>query len=138
MVLGKFETAFGCIRKLWANEGDDGKFVQWVSEIPRHRKVELEIIRRSDKAEGFKLLPRRWVVERTFERLSQQGRLTVDRESKTCSSEVMIHSVVSLLFHCPVSCGNQTNFSTGPNSRSHPNKFQPRGCQLKSNASEKN
>lgn len=66
MVPGKLETAFGWIRKVWADAGYAGKLVDWVSEIPRHRKVELEIIRRSDKASGFKLLPLRWVVERTF------------------------------------------------------------------------
>ncbi|MDQ8200897.1 IS5 family transposase [Pelagicoccus enzymogenes] len=91
LVLAKLESAFGWIRKVWADGGYAGKLVQWVSEISRHRKVELEIIRRCDKAEGFKLLPRRWVVERTFAWLSQQGRLVVDRETKTCSSEAMIH-----------------------------------------------
>lgn len=91
LVLAKLETAFGWIRKVWADGGYAGKLVQWVSEIPRHRKVELEIIRRSDKAEGFELLPRRWVVERTFGWLSQQGRLVINREAKICSSEAMIH-----------------------------------------------
>lgn len=91
LVLAKLETAFGWIRKVWADGGYAGKLVEWVSVISRHRKVELEIVRRSDKAEGFELLPRRWVVERTFAWLSQQGRLVVDRETKTCSSEAMIH-----------------------------------------------
>ncbi|MDQ8188573.1 transposase [Pelagicoccus sp. SDUM812002] len=66
MVLGKLESAFGWILKVWADAEYAGKLVQRVSEIPRHRKIELEIIRRSDKAEGFELLPRRRVVERTF------------------------------------------------------------------------
>ncbi|WP_425503173.1 hypothetical protein [Pelagicoccus enzymogenes] len=34
----------------------------------------------------MKLLPLRWVVERTFAWLSQQGRLVVDRETKACTS----------------------------------------------------
>jgi len=90
-VLAKLETAFGWIRKVWADGEYSGKLVQWVSLIPRDRKVELEIVRRCDKAAGFKLLPRRWVVERTFAWLSQQGRLVLDRETKTRTSEAMIH-----------------------------------------------
>jgi len=49
-------------------------------------KWTLEIIKRSDKAEGFVLLPRRWVVERTFAWLGRCRRLAKDWEATVESS----------------------------------------------------
>ncbi len=45
-----------------------------------------EIIRRSDTAKGFEILPRRWVVERTFAWLGRCRRLAKDWEASTESS----------------------------------------------------
>jgi putative transposase len=46
----------------------------------------LEIIKRSDTARGFEVLPRRWVVERTFAWLGRCRRLAKDWEKATASS----------------------------------------------------
>jgi transposase len=53
-------------------------------------KGTLEIIKRSDKAKGFELLPRRWVVERTFAWLGRCRRLAKDFEKSTASAEAWI------------------------------------------------
>ena len=50
----------------------------------------LEIARRSDNAKGFKVLPRRWVAERTFGWLVRNRRLARDYERLTACSEAMI------------------------------------------------
>ena len=51
----------------------------------------IEIIKRSDKAKGFEVLPRRWVVERTFAWLGRCRRLAKDWEKSIASSEAWIH-----------------------------------------------
>lgn len=52
---------------------------------------ELEVIRRPAGVKGFVLLPKRWVVERTFSWLGRWRRLSRDYEHRTESSEAMIH-----------------------------------------------
>lgn len=50
----------------------------------------VEIIKRSDAAEGFEVLPRRWVVERTFAWLGRCRRLAKDWEKTIASAEAWI------------------------------------------------
>jgi len=50
----------------------------------------MEIIKRSDSAKGFELLPRRWVVERTFAWLGRCRRLAKDFEKTIQSAEAWI------------------------------------------------
>lgn len=60
--------------------------------LDRQRSVtwRLDIVRRPKGAKGFVLLPRRWVVERTFSWLGRWRRMSRDYEHKTESSEAMI------------------------------------------------
>lgn len=51
----------------------------------------LEIVKRSDAAKGFEVLPHRWIVERTFAWLSKYRRLSKDYEEKPETSEAWIH-----------------------------------------------
>ena len=51
----------------------------------------VKIVKRSDDTKGFKLLPRRWVVERTFAWLGRFRRMSKDYEFNTSTSEAMIH-----------------------------------------------
>ena len=51
----------------------------------------LQIVKRTDDVKGFKVLPRRWVVERTFGWLGRCRRLSKDYEQNTKSSEAMIY-----------------------------------------------
>jgi putative transposase len=51
----------------------------------------LEIVRRNDNVKGFTVLPKRWVVERTFGWLNRYRRLSKDYEELEETSESMIY-----------------------------------------------
>ena len=57
--------------------------------------MKLEIVKRSDDIKGFKVLPKRWIVERTFGWLIQSRRLVRDYEVKIEHSEAMIYLSMS-------------------------------------------
>jgi putative transposase len=61
------------------------------------RDFVLEIVRRSDKDPGFKVLPRRWVVERIFGWMTRWRRLVRDYETRLDVSEAMIHVAMGSL-----------------------------------------
>ena len=76
-------TMFGMypfLLKLYADGGYQGPvFRRAVTKIMK--QVNVEIIKRSDHAKGFVVLPRRWVVERTFAWLGRCRRLAKDWEN---------------------------------------------------------
>ena len=75
LLLEKLKTTFGWLRVIWADGGYTGKLIGEIASIVRHFKVKLEIVKRSDDVKGFKILPKRWIVERTFGRLIQSRSL---------------------------------------------------------------
>jgi len=79
---------------VWADGGYAGKLVDWVAT---HLLLKLSIIRRSDAASGFQLLPRRWVVERTFAWLGNCRRLSKDDELLPALSEAYIYIAMTRL-----------------------------------------
>jgi transposase len=70
---------FGWLRKLWVDGGYSGpEFEAHVRGL--RPKLEVEVVRRIEGTKGFRVLPRRWVVERTFGWIMQCRRLTRDYE----------------------------------------------------------
>ena len=57
----------------------------------------IEIVRRIDDDPGFKVLPRRWVVERTFGWITRWRRLVRDYEKRIDVSKAMIHVALGSL-----------------------------------------
>jgi putative transposase len=73
----------------------------WVDDNAHY---DLEVVRRPEGSKGFVLLPKRWVVERTFAWLKRCRRLTADRERSTLSCEAMIRlAMIHLMLNrlCP-------------------------------------
>jgi len=75
------------MRKIWVDGGYRGAVLEWVKQRFRYC---LEVVLRSDDIKGFVVLPKRWVVERTFAWLSNHRRLSKDYERFTKTSETMI------------------------------------------------
>lgn len=94
LLLARAQSLFPRLALLWADGGYAGKLVDWVKSACGWV---LQIVKRSDQAKGFQLLPRRWVVERTLGWLGRQRRLSKDYERRTDTSEAMIYWAMSRL-----------------------------------------
>jgi putative transposase len=90
LLLGRVLGWFTWLRLLWVDGGYTGEaFAQWVKEL--RPKLAVEVIKRSDTNKGFKILARRWVVERTFAWLMHRRRLGRDYESTESSAVAWIY-----------------------------------------------
>lgn len=91
LVLEQIKGKFSRLQLIWADAAYAGQLVDWV-------KITcgwvLEIVRRKDDVKGFQVLPRRWVVERTFGWLGRYRRLSKDYEGLTESSQAFIYAAM--------------------------------------------
>jgi putative transposase len=87
LVFMQLRGAFPRLRLIWADGGYAGALVAWVAAFAGWV---LEIVKRSDDAQGFVVLPHRWIVERTFAWLSKYRRLAKDYEETSASAEAWI------------------------------------------------
>lgn len=79
------------LRHIWADGGYAGALIGWLWQLRLRGRVRLEIVKRSEGQKGFLVLPRRWVVERTFGWLMKWRRLRCDYERHPVNSETMIY-----------------------------------------------
>jgi putative transposase len=91
LVLEQVKDLFPRLELIWADAGYSGKLVDWVNSVCGWM---LEIVKRSDDIKGFQVLPRRWVVERTFGWLGRYRRLSKDYEGLTESSQALIYAAM--------------------------------------------
>lgn len=75
------------VTRVFADGGYAGRLVPWAADKTH---VTIEIIRRGARAKGFEVLPRRWVVERTFAWIFKNRRLVRDYEQLTAVAETLI------------------------------------------------
>jgi transposase len=80
LLLATLFGLFPFLRKLYADAGYQGpKFKTALKRVLR--RVKLEIVKRSNAAKGFVVLPKRWIVERTIAWLNRCRRLAKDWEN---------------------------------------------------------
>lgn len=91
LLLATLHRRFGWLRCIWADGGYAGALVQWVRDLHPARGTRLEVVKHQTALHRFKVLPRRWVVERTFAWLGRSRRLSKDYEHTVSSSESFIY-----------------------------------------------
>ena len=80
------------LKKIWADGAYSGKeLAKWCEE---QGGWELEVVERDKEAKGFEVLPKRWIVERTFGWLRRDRRLAKDYERKVQTSETLIEVAI--------------------------------------------
>ena len=91
LVLEQVKGKFSRLELIWTDAGYSGKLVDWVNSVCGWM---LDIVKRSDDVKGFQVLPRRWVVERTFGWLGRYRRLSKDYEGLTESSQAFVYAAM--------------------------------------------
>jgi transposase len=86
-LLAVLRERFSTITLVWADGGYAGRLVSWAYQV---LALTVTIVKRSDDATGFVVLPRRWVVERAFGWLLRYRRLTRDYERRPEHHEAMM------------------------------------------------
>jgi transposase len=91
LVLGGVRQRFPLLGLVWVDGGYvnsvDAGLVGWAQ---RSEGIEVVAVPRNADVKGFQVLPRRWVVERTFGWLARCRRLARDYERKTAHAEAMV------------------------------------------------
>jgi transposase len=87
-LLASIRSAFPWLRHVFADGGYAGEKLR--AALGQLGRWTLQIVKRAADAEGFQLLPRRWVVERTLAWLNRNRRLAKDFEASVASAECRI------------------------------------------------
>lgn len=90
-LLEPFLLLYGWLKTVFVDGGYAGHLAQWMARLPRHRHLAMQVVKRPQAAKGFVLLPKRWVVERTFAWLGNFRRLAKDYELRTDHAEAVIY-----------------------------------------------
>ena len=96
LVLAGVITRFPWLRHVFADGGYAGEKLR--DALKPMGEWSIEIIKRSDTAKGFELLPRRWVVERTIAWLNRNRRLAKDFEQTIASATAWLFIASIQLF----------------------------------------
>ncbi len=86
-LLGTVKAELSRLAVLWLDGGFEHRIEDWVAE---HCAFRVQIVKRSEGKKGWELLPKRWVVERTFGWFGNYRRLLFDLEFKPTNSEGML------------------------------------------------
>lgn len=85
-------SCWSCLRLIWVDSTFGGK--DFIAKVKYRYGWNLEVVKRSDDAKGFVLVPKRWVVERTFSWFGHFRRLSKDYEYLPTRSEAMIYAAM--------------------------------------------
>ena len=92
LVLQRLLGHFPRLEQIWADGAYAGKLVEWTRRIGGWR---LALVPRPPHQHTFQVLPRRWVVERTFAWLGRHRRLSKDYEALSETTEAWIYTAMT-------------------------------------------
>jgi putative transposase len=96
LLMKRLGRRFGRLKLIFADGGYAGRFVEWTAGW--YGRV-VEIVKRT-AVNTFEVLPKRWIVERTFSWLGRYRRLSKDYETLIECSETMIRiAMINLMVH---------------------------------------
>ncbi len=87
-MLVNHRAAFSRLKVVRVDEGYKGWLVEWASQYTR---ITIEVVSKPEGQKGFAVIPKRWVVERTFAWLGRNRRLSKDYERLPENSESWIY-----------------------------------------------
>jgi putative transposase len=87
-ILSAMHAAYPSIVKVWADGAYAGDLVRRARD---ELKIDVEIVKTPPDAHAFQVLPRRWVVERTFGWWNRERRLSKDYERLPSTTEAWVH-----------------------------------------------
>ena len=94
-LVSQLQGKFGRLKIIWADGGYSGKLERAMNSLLPKRGVVLEIVRKPKGVKGFTLLPKRWMVERTFSWMMGHRRLCCHYEHTSSSAEA--HMKISMI-----------------------------------------
>jgi transposase len=97
-VLWNLRRAFPGVKLTWADGGYAGKLVTWAKT---RLHLAAEIVKRPDDPHTFQVLPRRWVIERTFAWITNCHRCVRDYERPPASHQAtVLCAMIALMTQC--------------------------------------
>ena len=97
-LLLRLKTKHWRLKKIWADASYRGQLIEWVRHLRQgrgRRRLELEIVAKRETGK-FVVLPKRWIVERTFGWLGRSRRLSKDYEALCETTETWI--LIAMIF----------------------------------------
>jgi len=102
LLFEKIRLRFPRLQLIWADAGYTGpKLGDWVRHMCHWA---LSIVKRSDNSHGFQVLPKRWIVERTFGWLNRSRRLSKDYEQLPETEEAWVYAAMTRLMLKRLAC----------------------------------
>jgi transposase len=93
-LLALLRERFSTISLAWADGGYAGRLVTWAAKV---LSLTVQVVKRTEDMTGFVVLPRRWVVERTFAWISKYRRCVRDYETLPAHHEAMVYLAMIML-----------------------------------------
>ena len=87
-LLSALSAKLSTVSLVWADGGYSGRLTIWAKRV---LSLTVQIVKRSDDVTGFEVLPRRWVVERTFAWISKHRRCVRNHETRPDHHEAIVY-----------------------------------------------